>query len=189
MPTSATGATDRPVVVGDRVAAYARRAGFTLLELLVVLAIVAVIAGVAALSVGGVGSRAGENAARRAQALLELACERAALTGRDIGVAVVEDGLRFGYLTPQGFRLVGDDPADPLRARPLGEGLVLTLEREGEVLPAVADPPATPQLACLGSGEMTPFRLDIAREGEPVSWVLAGSLDGTLTLERSDDAR
>lgn len=191
MPTSATGASS-PARASAHAATSlkvrARTRGFTLLEVLVVLAIVAVLAGIAALSVGGVGSRRVENAAKRAEALVALACERAALTGRDMGIAVLADGLRFGYLAAQGWQPVGDDPADPLRPRALGDSIRLQLERDGERVDAAIDPPAAPQLACFGSGELTPFRLTIEGEGEAVRWHLDGALDGTLTLAGADDA-
>lgn len=185
MPTSGTGATEpRP----RRVTAAHRAGprGFTLLELLVVMAIMAVVAGMAVLASGGVGSRRLENAARSAEALVALACERAGFTGRDLGIALVEDGLRFGYLVPQGFLLVEDDPADPLRPRPLGEALGLLLVRDGEALEPQTDPPTTPQLACFASGELTPFRLELAAAGEGERWLLEGQLDGSLQLERAD---
>lgn len=206
MPTSATGASSRARVrtrastllasaplaptslASPSLERRVRTRGFTLLEVLVVLAIIAVLAGIAALSVGGVGSRRVENAAQRAEALVALACERAALTGRDMGIAVLADGLRFGYLAAQGWQPVGDDPADPLRPRALGDSIRLQLERDGERMEAAIDPPAAPQLACFGSGELTPFRLTIEGEGEPVRWHLDGALNGTLTLADADDA-
>ena len=191
MPTSATGASSPArgsARAATSLAVHARARGFTLLEVLVVLAIVAVLAGIAALSVGGVGSRRVENAAKRAEALVALACERAALTGRDMGIAVLADGLRFGYLAAQGWQPVGDDPADPLRPRALGDSIRLQLERDGERVDAAIDPPAAPQLACFGSGELTPFRLTIEGEGEALRWHLDGALDGTLTLAGADDA-
>lgn len=189
MPTSATGPSSPARTHARGFTALKLRArGFTLLEVLVVLAIIAVLAGIAALSVGGVGSRRVENAARRAEALVALACERAALTGRDMGIAVLADGLRFGYLAAQGWQPVGDDPADPLRPRPIGESVRLGLERDGAQVEPALDPPAAPQLACFGSGELTPFRLTIEGEGEAVRWRLDGALDGTLTLAGADGA-
>lgn len=181
MPTSATGATE-PRNAGPGRARPVR--GFTLLELLVVAAIVALVAGMAVLASGGVGDRQLENAARRAEALVELACERAAMTGRDLGFALVEGGLRFGYLVPQGFQPVRDDPADPLRSRPWDASLRFSLLRDGEVLAAEPDPPSTAQVACFASGELTPFTLRLEAEGREGGWELTGSLAGDLELER-----
>lgn len=184
MPTSGTGATE-PRQRSDRAHGAAVR-GFTLLELLVVLAIVAVVAGMAVLASGGLGERRLENAARSTEALVAHACERAAMTGRDMGIALVEDGLRFGYIAPQGFQLVRDDPADPLRPRAQHETLRLSLLRDGELLEAQQDPPSTPQLACFASGELTPFTLHLESVDGSERWQLTGALDGRLRLERSD---
>ena len=184
MPTSATG-RNRPRALAPP--SRRRPPGFTLLEVLVVLAIVAVLASLAVLSTGGLASRGSERAAARAEALLRLACERAAATGRDVGIAVVEDGLRFGYLLPEGFRAVGNDPADPLRPRDLGGELQLSLVREGEPLALSDDPPGAAQLACLASGEMTPFELLVGAAGH--RWRIVGRMDGSIARERDDAPR
>lgn len=185
MPTSATGPSSRP---RRHIAAR----GFTLIELLVVVVIVAVLAGAVALSVGTGDSRRVENAARRAQALVELACERAALTGRGLAFAVTPDALRFGYLADDGRWVpVQDDPADPLRRRTLGESLRLRIERDGRAL-AIDEEPTEPQVACFGSGELTPFELAIGPAAGDAAWHLVGEHDGTLDLRRagaSSDAR
>ena len=76
--------------------------GFSLIEILVVLVIAGVLAGALVIAAGSSGPRELENAARRAQALVQLACERALIGGRDIGFAPVEGGLRFGYFEPDG---------------------------------------------------------------------------------------
>ena len=189
MPTSATGPISAHCGAGHRSAVARRgsRRGFTLLEVLVVMAIVAVVASLAVLSTGGLASRRSDRAAERAQALVELACDRALATGRDVGMAVLPEGLRFGYLVPQGFQPIRDDPADPLRPRALGEGLRLTLWRDGEPLQLAEDPPGSAQVACLASGELTPFELLV--EDQDSRWRLRGSLDGTLSRERVDGRR
>lgn len=180
MPTSATGASERRHHAG-------RRGGFTLIELLVVVVIVAALVAAAALSLRGRDSRALEQAALRAEVLMELACERAALTGRDLGISLVADGLRFGYLVEGALQPLRDDPADPLRPRALGEALRLTLERDGEVLAAMDEPVTSAQIACFSSGEMTPFTLELERAGSAATWRLQGRLDASLELERIDD--
>jgi general secretion pathway protein H len=108
--------------------------GFTLIEVLVVLVIVGVVVAGVALSVGGQAERELENAAQRARALVELACERAELSGRDIGFAALHDGLRFGYFDPEGWKAMPSEAADELRQRALGEAITLRAERDGDVV-------------------------------------------------------
>lgn len=163
--------------------------GFSLIELLVVLVIIGVVTGMAVLAIGGSGERTVENAARRAAALITLACERAALTGRDIGFSVVLDGLRFGNFEPDGWHPLGPGGSDELRARALGPELDLAAWREGVELPLSDEPGMEPAFACLSSGELTPFVLRIDRAGIERPWELEGRIDGSLELVRSGGAR
>jgi general secretion pathway protein H len=166
-----------------------RPRGFTLIEILVVLVIVGVVVAAVGMSVAGSGARQLENAARRAQALVALACERAVLGGRDLGFAAVEGGLRFGYFELDGWHELVDNPSDELRPRALGEGVELSVERDGERLVLSLDAPVEPPFACLSSGELTPFALELSRSGVAEVWRLEGRLDATLTLESRVDAR
>lgn len=177
MPTSPTGTTDEfPRAAHER--------GFSLIEILVVVVIVGVTAAVVALSVRGSGEREVENAAQRAQALVQLACERAMVGGRDIGFTVVGDGLRFGYFEIDGWRVLGEQGSDELRARPLGRDLALAAWREGIELPLLEEPDSEPSFACLSSGELTPFVLRIDRPDASRPWELEGRLDGELTIKQ-----
>lgn len=163
--------------------------GFTLIEILVVLVIAGVLVGALVIAAGGSGPRQLENAARRAQSLIAVACERAVIGGRDIGFAPVEGGLRFGYFESDGWHELPDRPDDELRPRPLGEGIALEAEQEGETLELAIDAPQRPPFACLASGELTPFTLRFARPGVTDTWRLEGKLDGTLELELAGDGR
>lgn len=156
--------------------------GFTLIEVLVVLVIVGVVVAGVTLSVGGQSERELENAALRARALIELACERAELGGRDIGFAALQDGLRFGYVDPDGWKAVPSDAADELRQRALGEAITLHAERDGDLVAPATATGAAPPFACLSSGELTPFALEIERVDVDVVWRLEGRLDGSLEL-------
>lgn len=162
----------------------ARERGFSLIEILVVVVIVGVTTGLVALSIRGSGEREVENAAHRAQALVRLACERAMLGGRDIGFAVVNDGLRFGYFDIDGWRPLAGAGSDELRARPLGRDLALAALREGIPLPLSEEPGREPSFACLSSGELTPFVLRIDRVDASQPWELEGHLDGELALKQ-----
>lgn len=163
--------------------------GFSLIEVLVVLVIIGVVIAGVALTVAGSAARELENAAQRARALVALACERAVLGGRDIGFAAVEDGLRFGYFGIDGWRDLDPDPSDELRPRAIGNGVELAAERDGEILEVARDVPRTPPFACLSSGELTPFVIELSRPGVPDVWRLEGRLDATLTLQVRTDAR
>lgn len=164
--------------------------GFSLIEILVVMAIIGVVVAGAMLSMRGSGVREVENAARRAEALIALACERAVIGGRDVGFTPVTDGLRFGYFQRDGWQPLVPSPIDELRPRALGRELVLQARRDGEALELPQDAPDEPAFACFSSGEMTPFVLEIARADAPFPWRLTGLLDGTLTLREMDpDAR
>lgn len=177
MPISATGSEVR------------RQRAFTLIEVLVVLVIAGVVTAATVLSIRGSGAREMENAARRAEALVRLACERAITQGMDIGFSVLSEGLQFGYLNEQGWHLIGADALDELRARALGKGLILSVTREDVALPLDAQPESEPMLACFSSGELTPFNLRIERPDVAQRWQLEGRLDGALVLSEIVDAQ
>lgn len=158
--------------------------GFSLIEILIVLVIIAVTTGAVVLSIRGSGEREVENAARRAQALLTLACERAELGGRDIGIAAVHDGLRFGYFEIDGWQAFGEKGSDELRARALGKELELRTWRENVELTLPDSPSTEPDFACLSSGELTPFVLRIDRVDVERPWELEAHLDGQIDLRQ-----
>lgn len=177
-----TGLLRPPVARGTRL-------GFTLIELLVVIVIVGVLLAAVTLAAGGSATRELQNAAERSQRLIQLACERAVLSGRDLGFAPTRDGLRFGYYEIEGWRPLEADPGDELRPRPWGNGVEVEAERDGDRLVLDAEAPVEPPYACLASGELTPLRLRFRRGDVAEHWVLDGALDGRLTLARRDHAR
>jgi general secretion pathway protein H len=162
---------------------------FTLVELLVVIVIVGVLVATLTLTAGGSAGRELQQAAERSRRLIELACERAVLGGRDIGFDAVRDGLRFGYFEVEGWRAIGDSAGDELRPRAWGKGVEVRAERDGEPLTMADEAAAEPPFACLASGELTPLRLEFSRPDLGERWTLDGALDGRLTLAQHDDAR
>lgn len=166
-----------------------RARAFTLVELLVVIVIVGVLVATLTLTAGGGAGRELQQAAERSRRLIELACERAVLGGRDIGFDAVQGGLRFGYYEVEGWRAIGDRAGDELRPRPWGEGVTVRAERDGEPLALDEEAAEEPPFACLASGELTPLRLEFSRPDLVERWTLEGALDGRLTLARHDDAR
>jgi general secretion pathway protein H len=160
--------------------------GFTLIEVLVVVVIIAVVVTAATLAIGGSASRELENAARRAELRVSLACERAMFSGQDVGFSLVEGALHFGYLLPERWLPVPDEEAEVLRARPLGPPQVAVSARRDGLL-MQPDPIATqPQFVCFSSGELTPFELELSSAGVAERWTLSAHVDGRLELIRVD---
>ena len=166
---------------------WRRARGFTLIEVLVVVIIVGVVVGTATLAITGSGSRELENAARRAEVRIRLACERALYSGQDLGFSLREGALSFGYLLPDRWLRVTDTPDEALRERTLGDAISIAVSRDGlPVLTETDDDPSKPQFVCYASGEMTPFEMTLAREGVAEQWRLQARLDGEVELDRVD---
>lgn len=175
MPRSATGAIE----------ARRHRAGFSLIEILVVLAIAAVMAGALALAFPDLGERRADTETARLQGLLELACERAAMTGRDVGIALASQQLSFGHFGPEGYEPMPEAGSEPLRRRSLPANLSLSARVDGQALRLGGALPARPQLACLASGERVPFRITVLDGGRP-RWTLAAGVSGGVSRSRVD---
>lgn len=179
MPTSATGRTERRSRRGA--------AGFSLVELLVVVVIVAVLAAAVGFALAGTGGeRQLEREAERLHALLRYACERAEISGREIGLSFARDGYAFSEFDGGAWRPLDDGE---LRRRRWLTGLDAHLARDGVRVAIDADFPDKPQLVCFSSGELTPFRLDLALAEQSSRWRVAGEPDGTLALEHRDAPR
>lgn len=161
--------------------------GFTLIEVLVVVVILAIVAATVTLTLLGTGGeRELTREAERLRALLAYACERAELTGRPLGLSFERSGYAFSEFGEDGWKRTQDDE---LRARHWQLPVAVALSRDGVGVEILAAPPAKPQLACFQSGELTPFRLELALADTPLRYRLDGAPDGTLTLESRDVPR
>ena len=169
--------------------------GFTLIEILVVIVIIGVIVTFAVLSFGVLGGdREAEQEARRLSAILAQVREEAALQGRDLGLRLEPTAYEFMSLEPRrgGWEVIADD--DLMRRRELPDGLrmrlwlesreVLLEQPRAEARKKVETP--TPQVIVLGSGEIVPFDLEIAREGGGTRWRVAATLQGELVTDSPD---
>lgn len=182
------------------VAPRSAQRGFTLVELLVVSIVIVLVTSAIALKITGGGKKALHEEARRVNALVRLASERALLQGRDIGMVVENNGYRF-FLFDVAQRQWLDLSGDRVfRARTLPENMRVELaveenevtwpepEKTGDgedededrddgevVIP-------TPQVLMLSSGEITPFELYFEMDKVEPAYLLAVQPDGTREL-------
>jgi prepilin-type N-terminal cleavage/methylation domain-containing protein len=161
--------------------------GASLIELLVALAIVAVLLASVRLAFPDRSARQAEQASERIHALLQLACERAELSGVATGVGFASDRVAFGPLRTGRWTPLPPGSAEVLRERRFEPELRIALEVDGvgQVLPAAL--PRQPQLACSSSGELSRFRIGFHGASGP-SWQLRHGDDGRIERQR-DDAR
>lgn len=158
--------------------------GFTLIEILVVVVILAVMASVLTLAVNGVGGERRLAAqSEQMQALLGYACEQAELTDQTIGISIDTAGYRFSQLRgPDWFAL----PSAELRERKWLDGTTTAFSRDGQPIRIADKYPDKPQIACFASGELTPFRLELALADLTRIYRLDGSPDGAVKIAAID---
>jgi general secretion pathway protein H len=165
--------------------------GMTLIEILVVVLIIGVLAALATLSIGLLGEdRQLEDENERLANAIALLQEQAQLEGRDYGILL--ETARYEFRRFDAFEQrwveVQDDPG--LRARELPPDLAFELHLEGRAVLLRREPSEDarlPQLVAWGSGDMTPYRLAIVRRGGG-RLTLVGAADGSIEIERNDDA-
>jgi general secretion pathway protein H len=171
-----------------RAPARARRParGFTLLEILVVVVIIAVLTTVGVLSIGTLGPDRGiEGEIERYADAVESALEQAQLEGRDYGVRFLPGAYEFQVWSGDRQRWEGvpDDRLYELHRLP--DGVRLALEIEGRNLPLGTEPPQAPkvpQVILYASGDVSPYRLRVQREGVDREFRVEGLPDGTLEI-------
>lgn len=162
--------------------------GFTLIEILVVVVIIAVLTTVAMLSVGTLGQDRGlDDEGDRYTDVAAAVTEQAQLEGRDFGVyfgPASYEVLVYAQ-SRQRWETVPDDRLYARRELPSGvlpgveiEGKVLLLDREQ------LDAERVPQVLFFSSGDVSPYRLTLSREGTDSKWLLEGRADGTLLVTR-----
>jgi general secretion pathway protein H len=171
-----------------------RGRGFTLVEILVVLVIMAVVISLAVLSIGVTGRDSQlDEEVRRLEGLVVLLHERALLEGRDFGLRIEPTAYEFVVYDPYRDRWLTLTGESEFRHRDLPKGVMFQLELDSVqvVLKPVerdltTDAPPPPQVAIAASGEGTPFRLTLLREGTRARAAVDGDAFGKITHESSD---
>ncbi|MGQ0428598.1 MAG: type II secretion system minor pseudopilin GspH [Gammaproteobacteria bacterium] len=189
MRISAAGTFSDPIGAALTARRRTRRGqrGMTLIEILVVVVIIGILATIATLSIGLLGEdREIEREAERVADGIALLQEQAQLEGRDYGLRVEATGYEFMRFDAfeQLWREVENDPGLAPRELPPGLAFELLLEGRPVLLREEQRPEARlPQLYAWGSGDMTPYRLSIARSGD-ARITLVGAADGSIEIAR-----
>jgi general secretion pathway protein H len=167
-----------------------RSKGFTLVEILVVVVIMAIVISLAILSVGTTGRDSQlDEESRRIEGLVGLLHERALLEGRDFGLRIEPAAYEFVVYDARRDRWMALDQEHEFRHRDLPKGLSFQLQLDSQIvvikpidrgLSSDKTPPA-PQLAIAASGEGTPFRLTLLRDGTPSKASVDGDALGKIT--------
>lgn len=164
-----------------------RRAGFTLIEILVVLFIVSIMAGIIVAHLPRMTSTGElDTSARRLVQLLGMAKQEALLEADEYGFKPEHNGYRF-YVYDDAAQKWTPLTERPFQERRLPEGLELTATIEDNRLTLADDKDkSVPPILLLSSGETTPFDLTLSMPSRGASRTLVA--DGYGAFEWRDDS-
>lgn len=172
-------------------------AGFTLIEVLVVVVIAGVITSVAVLSLGDRSEQKLDAETRRFTSLLEMARDEAVLKSSQIGLGFWERGYQFFvqvYPPSDGkqaaaepyWQLITQDRL--LYPRKFPDVVLAELFLQGVKTTLEPNPPDTPSIFILNSGEMMPFELILSLDQqERQQRIIRADNLGKLSLESDSE--
>lgn len=160
-----------------------RARGMTLLELLVGLVIVLAMTGAAVIAFPRSGAHRAELAASRAASLIALACERAELTGVDIGIAIEDRDLIFLEQRNGKWNAITNSAKEALRRRSMDPDIALELHVDAPNASVSADEDSMG--FCLADGAPTPFSIELHGPARQ-HWTVSADASGNLTRVNHD---
>lgn len=166
---------------------YARKRGFTLIEILIVMLIVSIVAGAAVMTIGHNDNKRIERFANDFSQLILMAQEQAILYPMVLGVAIEPQQFRFYQWVSAGakakWQLIQDD--NLLKTHAIPDGLVVQLRSQRKQLEKEDDSnKKAPQIVISMNGSMTPFMLYVGKQDTKPLYVVTGEADGQVSAKR-----
>jgi len=164
----------------------------------VVLVVVGIMVSLAVLSFGVLGrDRQSEDESRRFWTVLQQAREEGEMQVEDLGIFISSTAYEYLRFDPRKDEWQPIEGDELFAQRELPEGLRFRLRLESrEVvlkpnLPQRGDKDENkrnpPHIMVLSSGDVSPFELEIEREGQPALWRVTALADNNLRVEIRDD--
>ena len=172
-----------------------RSKGFTLVEILVVVVIMVIVVSFAILAIGTSGRDTQlDEETRRIEGLIGLLHERALLEGRDFGMRIEPSSYEFVVYDSHRDRWMPLDQEHEFRRRELPKGVRFQLKLDSQIVVikpidrnlSTDQAPPAPQVAIAASGDGTPFRLTLLRDGTTAKASVDGDALGKLSHVTSD---